>query len=104
MRLSAAIAIAALGLLLPGSGGATTTTPITVSRKHGHRFSTYTVSFKAQFASSKATQTNYVIGAVNSAAGDCRRGISSFGKVQAGPYKVGQTVRFVLRYPKAGFC
>jgi len=40
---------------------------------------------------------------VNSRAGDCHRGISSFGKIQAGPYRVGQTVRFVL-HPKAGFC
>ena len=75
---------------------------IAVTPKHGHPYDTYVVSFKAPYASSKATNTDYVIGAVNSA--DCTRGISSFGKVQAGPYRRGQTVRFVIRYPRRGLC
>jgi hypothetical protein len=73
-----------------------------VTPKHGHPYSTYVVSFKAPYGSSKATNTQYVIGAVNS--GNCTRGISSFGKVQPGPYKAGQTVRFVIRYPRKGLC
>src|SRR3954447_10571385 len=75
---------------------------LSVTPKHGHPYSTYVVSFKAPYSSSRATNTNYVIGAVNSA--DCTKGISTFGKVQAGPYRVGQTVRFVIRYPRAGLC
>jgi hypothetical protein len=75
---------------------------LSVSPKHGHTDSTYVVSFKAPYASSKATNTQYVIGAVNSS--DCTRGISSFGKIQSGPYKVGQTVRFAIRYPRTGLC
>ena len=75
---------------------------IAVTPKHAHPHSTYVVSFKAPYASSKATNTNYVIGAINS--GDCTRGVTSFGKTQAGPYRAGQTVRFVIRYPKAGLC
>ena len=75
---------------------------IAVTPKHGTPHSTFVVSLKAPYASSKATGTQYVIGAVNS--GDCARGVSSFGKVQPGPYKVGQTVRFVIRYPKSGLC
>jgi hypothetical protein len=75
---------------------------LSVTPKHGHPYSTYVVSFKAPYASSKATNTQYVIGAVNS--GSCTRGISSFGKVQPGPYKAGQTVRFVIRYPRKGLC
>jgi hypothetical protein len=102
MRPLSAVATVALLLLLAEGGGASATTRLNVSPKHGHRFSTYTVSFKAEFASSKATGTQYVLGAVNS--GDCTRGISSFGKIQAGPYKVGQIVRFVLRAPKSGYC
>jgi len=76
---------------------------LAVTPKHGYQHSTYTISFKAPYASSKASGTDYVIGAVNSTAGNCRRGVSSFGKVQAGPYKKGQTVRFVMRY-RSGFC
>jgi hypothetical protein len=75
---------------------------IAVSPKHGHPLDTYVVSFKAPYASSRAANTNYVLGAVNSA--DCTRGISSFGKVQSGPYRRGQTVRFVIRYPRRGLC
>ena len=102
MRLLLPVVAAALLLLLPEGGGASATTRLGVSPKHGHRYSTYTVSFKAEFAASKATKTRYVLGAVNSS--DCTRGISSFGRIQTGPYKVGQTVRFVLRAPKSGFC
>ena len=102
MRRFIPIVVAALALLLAEGGGASATTPLTVSPKHGHRFSTYTVSFKAEFASSRATKTHYVIGAVNS--GTCRTGVSSFGRIQPGPYRVGQTVRFVLRAPKHGWC
>jgi hypothetical protein len=103
MRFAIPIAAAALLLLLlPEGGGATATTLLNVSPKHGHRYSTYTVSFRAEYAVSKATHTQYVLGAVNST--NCTRGISSFGKIQTGPYKVGQTVRFVLRAPKAGWC
>src|SRR4051812_42260040 len=76
---------------------------ISVTPKHGHVDSTYVVSFKAPYASSKATGTNYVIGAVNSTAGNCHRGVSSFGKVQSGLYKAGQTVRFRMHF-KSGFC
>jgi hypothetical protein len=100
MRLLAAIAAAALLLLLPEGGGASSSTIFNVSPKHGGRHSTYVVSFKAEFASSKATKTRYVLGAVNS--GSCTRGISSFGKIQTGPYKVGDTVRFRISYPKRG--
>ncbi len=101
MRLLVSIVLAALVLLLPAGGGASSTTRLNATPRHGHPYSTYTVSFKAEFASSKATKTAYVIGAVNS--GTCNRGITSFGRTQSGPYKVGQTVRFVLRF-KAGFC
>jgi hypothetical protein len=73
-----------------------------VTPKHGHQHTTYVVQWKAQYAVSKATKTQYVIGAVNS--GNCTRGVSSFGRVQSGPYKVGQTVRFVLKAPKSGWC
>ena len=75
---------------------------IAVTPKHGTAYSEYVISFKAPYASSAATRTQYVVGAVNS--GDCRHGISSFGKVQAGPYRRGQTVRFRIRYPKRGLC
>jgi hypothetical protein len=102
MRLLIPIVLAAVVVVLPEAGGASATTRLSVSPRHGHPHSTYVVSFKAEFASSKATQTQYVLGAVNS--GRCTRGISSFGKVQPGPYRVGQTVRFVLRAPKSGFC
>ena len=74
---------------------------IAVTPRHGYAESTYVVSFKAPYASSAATKTQYVIGAVNS--GDCTRGISSFGKIQAGPYRTGQTVRFRVHYAR-GLC
>jgi hypothetical protein len=32
------------------------------------------------------------------------RGVSSFGRTSSGPYKVGQTVRFVLKAPKSSWC
>jgi hypothetical protein len=102
MRILIPIAAVALALALPEGGGATATTLLNVSPLHGHPYSTYVVSFKAEYASSKASNTQYVIGAVNS--GDCGSGIGSFGKIQAGPYKVGQTVRFVLRAPKNRWC
>jgi hypothetical protein len=102
MRLLIPIALVAAALILPQGGGASATTRLDVSPKHGHVHSTYVVSFKAEFASSHATQTQYVLGAVNS--GSCGRGISSFGRLQSGPYKVGQTVRFVLKAPKSGWC
>jgi hypothetical protein len=75
---------------------------IAVTPKHAHPYSTYVVSFKAPYAASTATKSRYVIGAVNS--GNCTRGISSFGKINRGTYKVGQTVRFVIRFPRAGLC
>src|SRR3954469_8611375 len=102
MRLVAAIAAVTVLLLLPAGGGASATTPLNVSPKHGGPYTTYVVSFKARFASSRASGTQYVIGAVNS--GDCTKGISSFGKIQSGPYKVGDTVRFRVRFPKRGLC
>lgn len=75
---------------------------LSVTPKHGTPYSTYVISFKAPYATSKAAGTDYGIGAVNS--GDCTRGISSFGRIQYGPYKKGQTVRFVIRYPRKGLC
>jgi hypothetical protein len=75
---------------------------IAVTPKHGDPYAAYVISFKAPYASSKTMNTQYVIGAVNS--GGCTRGISSFGRVQPGPYKAGQTVRFVVRYPRKGLC
>src|SRR6476620_10014579 len=102
MRFLIPIAAAVLALTLPGNGGASATTLLNVSPKHGHRYSTYTVPFKAEFAASKATNTQYVLGAVNSTT--CHSGVSSFGKIQSGPYKVGQTVRFVLKAPRHGWC
>ena len=75
---------------------------LSVTPKHGTPYSTYVISFKAPYATSKAAGTDYGIGAVNS--GDCTRGISSFGRIQYGPYKKGQTVRFVIRYPRRGLC
>src|SRR3954447_3215686 len=102
MRRLFPVAIVALALLLPEGGGASATTRLNVSPKHGGPYTTYVVSFKAQFAASGATKTRYVIGAVNS--GNCTRGVTSFGKINSGPYKVGQTVRFVVRFPKAGLC
>src|SRR3954447_7298099 len=74
---------------------------IAVTPKHGYAHSTYVISFKAPYASSASTKTQYVIGAVNS--GSCTRGISSFGKIQSGPYTRGQTVRFKVHY-KRGLC
>ena len=74
---------------------------IAVTPKHGYAHSTYVISFKAPYAASASTKTQYVIGAVNS--GSCTRGISSFGKIQSGPYKRGQTVRFKVHY-KRGLC
>jgi hypothetical protein len=102
MRPLLLFALVASALILPAGGGASATTRLNVAPKHAGTHSTYTVSFRAQYASSKATRTQYVLGAVNS--GDCTRGISSFGRIQPGPYKVGQTVRFVLRAPKSGWC
>ena len=75
---------------------------LSVTPKHGTPYSTYVISFKAPYATSKAAGTDYGIGAVNS--GSCTRGISSFGRIQYGPYKKGQTVRFVIRYPRKGLC
>jgi hypothetical protein len=75
---------------------------LSVTPKHGTPYSTYVISFKAPYATSKAAGTDYGIGAVNS--GRCTRGISSFGRIQYGPYKKGQTVRFVIRYPRKGLC
>jgi hypothetical protein len=97
-------AAALLLLLLAEGGGASASTVLNVSPKHGYRYSTYTVSFRAEYASSKATQTQYVVGAVNSTSSSCSRGVNSFGKIQSGPYKVGDTVRFRIRYPKQGLC
>lgn len=102
MRAYVAIAAAAAALTLAGTGGASATTRLDVSPKHGHTHTTYVVSFRAEFAVSKAAQSQYVIGAVNS--GSCTHGISSFGKINTGPYKVGQTVRFVLKAPRHGWC
>jgi hypothetical protein len=102
MRFLVPTAAAILALALAAAVGASATTRLAVSPRHAHTHSTYTVSFKAEVASSKATNTQYVIGAVNS--GNCTRGVSSFGRIQAGPYKVGQTVRFVLKAPKSGWC
>src|SRR4051812_14864813 len=96
------LATVALALALPPAGGASATTPLNVSPRHGHTYSTYVVSFKADYASSKASGTQYVIGAVNS--NGCARGVNSFGKIQSGPYKVGDTVRFRIRFAKAGLC
>lgn len=102
MRLLMPIAAVALALAFPEGGGASATTRLDVAPRHGGVHSTFVVSFKAEFASSKATGTQYVIGAVNS--GTCTHGVSSFGRIQGGPYKLGDTVRFVLRAPKAGWC
>lgn len=74
---------------------------IAVTPKHGDPQSTYVVSFKAPYASSQALKTQYVVGAVNS--GTCTHGISSFGKVQSGPYRRGQTVRFRIHF-RRGLC
>jgi hypothetical protein len=102
MRILVATVAAIAALAVAVTVGASATTRLAVTPKHGHTGSTYTVSFKADYASSKATKTQYVIGAVNS--GGCRRGVSSFGRIQTGPYKVGQTVRFVLKAPKSHWC
>jgi hypothetical protein len=102
MRLLVPIVALALALTLPEGGGASATTRLDVAPRHGGVRSTFVVSFNAEFASSKATATQYVLGAVNS--GTCTRGVSSFGRIQAGPYKVGETVRFVLRVPRSGWC
>jgi hypothetical protein len=102
MRLLLPIAVVALALALPEGGGASATTRLDVSPRHGVTRSTFVVSFRAEFASSKATATQYVLGAVNS--GTCTRGVSSFGRIQSGPYRVGDTVRFVLRAPRSGWC
>jgi len=102
MRLLVPIVAAALALTLPEGGGASATTRLDVSPRHGVTRSTFVVSFRAEFASSKAAATQYVLGAVNS--GTCTRGVSSFGRIQSGPYRVGDTVRFVLRAPRSGWC
>jgi hypothetical protein len=102
MRLLVPIVAAALALTLPEGGGASATTRLDVSPRHGGTRSTFVVSFRAEFASSKGAATQYVLGAVNS--GTCTRGVSSFGRIQSGPYRVGDTVRFVLRAPRSGWC
>jgi hypothetical protein len=102
MRPVIPLAVAALCFLLAEGGGASANTSIDVSPKRGGRYTTYAVSFRADYRASAATHTQYVIGAVNS--GDCSRGVSSFGKTTTGPYRVGQTVRFVLRAPRSGWC
>jgi hypothetical protein len=102
MRLLATSFAVALLFLFPEGGGASSSTILHVSPKHGGPYSTYVVSFKAEFPVSKAAGSQYVIGAVNS--GTCTRGISSFGRISTGPYKVGDTVRFRVRFPKKGFC
>jgi hypothetical protein len=102
VRTLLAIVAVALALSLPEGGGANATTRLDVTPRHAGARSTFVVSFRAQYAVSKATRTQYVLGAVNS--GSCTRGVSSFGKVSTGPYRVGQTVRFVLRAPKSGWC
>ncbi|MEA2495873.1 MAG: hypothetical protein QOJ29_3784 [Thermoleophilaceae bacterium] len=102
MRLLIPAAAAALLLLLAEGGAASSTALLKVSPKHGHRYSTYVVSFKAEYASSKASKTQYVLGAVNS--NKCTSGVNSFGKIQTGPYRVGETVRFRISYPKQGLC
>ena len=75
---------------------------LAVTPKHGYERSTYTISFKAPYASSAETGTQYVIGAVNS--GTCDRGVSSFGRIRSGPYFPGQTVKFRIHFPKHGLC
>jgi hypothetical protein len=102
MRPLIPLAAAVLCPLLAEGGGASATTRLDVSPKHGRHDTTFTVSFRAGYAVSKATQTQYVLGAVNSS--DCRRGVSSFGRVATGPYEVGQTVRVALRAPRSGWC
>src|SRR5438128_1637027 len=102
MRLLLIPLVAAALVLPPEDGGASATTRLNVSPRHGGPYSTYVVSFKAEYAAVKAAGSQYVIGAVNS--GTCTRGISSFGKINTGPYKVGQTLRFVVRFPKSGLC
>src|SRR4051794_40893721 len=102
MRVLVPIAAVLVAFALAPSVGASATTRLRTSPRHGHTRSTYTVSFKAPYASSKATKTQYVLGAVNS--GSCTRGVSSFGRIETGPYKAGQTVRFVLKAPKSGWC
>ena len=102
MRLLVPIVAAALALTLPEGGGASATTRLDVSPRHGGARSTFVVSFRAEFASSKAAATQYVLGAVNG--GTCTRGVSSFGRIQSGPYRVGDTVRFILRAPRSGWC
>jgi hypothetical protein len=103
MRLLIALTAAAgLALALAAISGASATTRLAVSPKHGRVHTTFTISFRAQYPASKAAGSQYVIGAVNS--GDCRRGVSSFGRISTGPYRVGQTVRFVLRAPRHGWC
>ena len=74
---------------------------IVVTPKHGDRLDTFVISFKAPYASSASTHTQYVVGAVNS--DSCTRGINSFGRVQSGPYRKGQTVRFRIRF-RQGLC
>jgi hypothetical protein len=103
MRALAPITLAVVALALPAMSGAGATTRLDASPRHGHVRTTFTVSFKAEFAASRATRSQYVIGAVDSAP-LCTRGVSSFGRIQTGPYKVGQTVRFVLRAPRSGWC
>jgi hypothetical protein len=93
---------AVLVLLPPEDGGASATTRLNVTPRHGGPYSTYVISFKAEFAASKAAGSDYVIGAINSVT--CARGINSFGKVNSTTYKVGQTVRFSVRFRKAGLC
>jgi hypothetical protein len=75
---------------------------LAVTPHHGHARTTFVVSFKAPYAVSKKSQTQYVIGGVHS--GTCRTGFSSYGHVNTGPYRKGQTVRFVLRAPRDGWC
>jgi hypothetical protein len=101
VRTLLAIVAVALALSLPEGGGASATTRLDVTPRHGGTRTTFVASWRAQYTVSKATRTQYVIGAVNST---CTNGVSSFGKVSTGPYRVGQTVRFVLRPPRSGWC
>lgn len=102
MRLLIPVVAAALVLAVPEGGDASATTTLPVQPKHGYARTTFTVSFRAPYDASRATHTQYVLGMVNS--GTCTRGVSSLGRVQSGPYKAGQTVRFVLRAPRSGWC
>jgi hypothetical protein len=99
MRLLIPMALAVAVLVLPEGGGASATTRLDVSPKHGRAWTTFTVSWRAPYPAGNG-RGQYVIGAVHS--GECHTGYSSFGRISKAVIAPGQRVVFRLRRPPHG--